>query len=380
MTKIYLIRHCEAEGNYYRRIQGHTNGRATARGYKQIDALAERFRDVKIDALYSSDLSRAMTTAGAITRYHPELTLVTNPRLREINLGAWENVPWGNIEREDPHQLALFSHDPGSWHVPGAESFEELYERISSALLSIAAQHDGQTVAVVSHGTAIRTLLCGLLGIPSDETDRMGHADNTAVCLLTAENGALTPEFYNDNSHLDESISTFAAQGWWKEKSGSDRNNLAIYPLDTESEEELYSACYADAWQTVHGTLNGFSAEGYWRSAQSHAKDEPQCLVKALRGDDFVGLIDLSPNRGKTESAGWISLLYIAPEYRGQHYAAQLLGHAVCLFRDMGRQSLRLHVAETNDRAIAFYEHNGFSCTGGETGAFGRLLEMEKTL
>ena len=64
MTKLYLIRHAEAEGNLFRRAQGHWNGKITARGKKQIDALAERFKDVKIDAVYSSDLDRAVETAG----------------------------------------------------------------------------------------------------------------------------------------------------------------------------------------------------------------------------------------------------------------------------------------------------------------------------
>ena len=68
MTTIYLIRHAEAEGNLFRRAQGHWNGKITERGKKQIDALAERFKDVHIDAVYSSDLDRARDTAGALLR------------------------------------------------------------------------------------------------------------------------------------------------------------------------------------------------------------------------------------------------------------------------------------------------------------------------
>ena len=66
MTKIYLIRHAEAEGNLYRRIQGHWDGSITPLGLQQIDALAQRFRREHIDALYCSDLSRARATAEAI--------------------------------------------------------------------------------------------------------------------------------------------------------------------------------------------------------------------------------------------------------------------------------------------------------------------------
>ena len=97
MTTIYLIRHAEAEGNLYRRIQGHWNGQVTPRGQQQIDALAERFRDVPIDAVWSSDLQRTKDTAGAILKYH-DLQLETTPRLREANLGVWEGRPWGDVQ------------------------------------------------------------------------------------------------------------------------------------------------------------------------------------------------------------------------------------------------------------------------------------------
>lgn len=67
MTRLYLIRHAEAEGNLYRVAHGHCNGLITNyRGYQQIDALRERFRKVDIDAVYSSDLYRTQITARAI--------------------------------------------------------------------------------------------------------------------------------------------------------------------------------------------------------------------------------------------------------------------------------------------------------------------------
>ena len=65
MTRIYLIRHAEAEGNLYRRVQGQYNSLVTERGLEQIKALEERFRDVPIDAVYSSDLYRTKKTASA---------------------------------------------------------------------------------------------------------------------------------------------------------------------------------------------------------------------------------------------------------------------------------------------------------------------------
>lgn len=71
MTKIYLVRHAEAEGNLYRIAHGHYNGLITDwRGPKQIRALAQRFEGIRVDAVYSSDLYRTQTTAQAV--YVPE--------------------------------------------------------------------------------------------------------------------------------------------------------------------------------------------------------------------------------------------------------------------------------------------------------------------
>ena len=69
MTRIYIVRHAEAEGNLYRRIHGQYDSLVTPMGYQQIAALAERFRDIPVDAVYSSDLYRTRMTAKAI--YEP---------------------------------------------------------------------------------------------------------------------------------------------------------------------------------------------------------------------------------------------------------------------------------------------------------------------
>ena len=58
MTTIYLIRHAEAEGNLYRIAQGQANSSITDRGERQIQALARRFADIPIDAVYDNDLYR----------------------------------------------------------------------------------------------------------------------------------------------------------------------------------------------------------------------------------------------------------------------------------------------------------------------------------
>ena len=108
MTRIYLVRHAEAEGNLYRIAHGHYNGLITARGYKQIAALQQRFEHIHIDAVYSSDLFRTRTTARAV--YLPKgLPLHTDPNLREVNMGVWEGHTWQQLRMEDEERMVDFN-------------------------------------------------------------------------------------------------------------------------------------------------------------------------------------------------------------------------------------------------------------------------------
>ena len=381
MTKIYLIRHAEAEGNLYRRIHGQYDSLVTPRGYRQIEALAERFRDVKIDALYASDLRRTQITAGAILKYH-DLKLNIDPRLKEVSMGIWEDETWGTVVAEDPEQFFYFSNDPEKWNIPGGESFLHLRERITEAVLDLAARHDGQTIACVSHGMAIRAFISGVLGVPSEEICKVQHGDNTCVALLEVENGRVEIEYYNDNSHLTGKLSTFANQTWWRDdgKAVVDLTNLRFEPMDLDKDAELYCNCYQEGWEQAHGTLSGFSKEPYLRCAMRVSKNDPQTLMKAYHGDDFAGIIELDPERMAAERAGWVSLVYVVPEFRGRAYGLQLMGHAISYYRKRGRKCIRLHVAETNAHALAMYAGMGFHCIDVSEGNVAMLRMLEKEI
>ena len=379
MTSIYLIRHAEAEGNLFRRAQGHWNGKVTDRGRRQIDALAERFRGVKIDAVYSSDLDRTVATAGALLRGR-ELELVTTPRLREINMGVWEGEPWGNITYRWPEQMYLFNNEPERWFVPGCESFGEVQERMTKVILELAAKHEGGTIAAVSHGMAIKIFLMGAMGVHSGEGEPMLHGDNTAVSLLEVEDGRISVKYYNDNSHLGEGLSTFAQQRWWRDTKKDDPTSLRFEPLDPQNpgDAEFYTRCYADSWAVAHGSSAGFVPRVYLASARSHSAKDRDCLMKVMYGERPVGVLELDPRRGRDEGCGWISLLYLVPEFRGKGYGVQLIGCAAAYFADRGRSAVRLHVAVTNEAAIGFYRHYGFDELAVEPGVTSDQLLMER--
>lgn len=378
MTKIYLIRHAEAEGNLYRRIQGHWDGSITPIGLQQVDALAQRFRREHIDALYCSDLSRARATAEAITRYH-DIPAVATPRLTEICMGVWEGRAWGDVEHEFPEQMRYFNTDPDRWSVPGCEPIRDVQKRMKRAISDLAARHDGQTIALVSHGMAIRAYLCTVLGIPNSEMATLPYGDNTSVSLLLVDGDHTTVEYYNDNRHLPDALSTFGRQTWWR-GSGSGVEDLRYEPLHFPRDEVFYLQCYRDAWRNVHDTDEGFVPELYARSAARHAQEHPGSVVRVLSGDRVVGLVELDPGRDEQAGCGWISLLYMLPEYRGRGWAIQLLGYAFWFYENHDRTTVRLHVSENNTRAITFYQRSGFVQIGRDPGVRAHLLLMGRLI
>ena len=352
MTTIYLIRHGQAEGNLYRRCHSWHNGLLTARGREQVKALEKRFEDVHFDAVYSSDLYRTMSTAGAI--YRPRgLTLRVDPGLREVGAGVWEDVPWGQLLHDHRDSLAAFLACESSWQVEGSETFSGVRQRMDQAIRRIAAAHPDQTVAVVSHGCAIRAALSAFLGMDAADMSQIPLANNTGVAKLAAEDGSFRVEYYNDDSHLGSSdrwlypaARSNAASGI----PGMERNALYFRPLCLPQEEGLYLEACREAGIRSYSFLLG----------------EPDSLLLALLGDRPAGVLQLDRTKEAELGVGWITLLWMAPEFCGRGLGVQLLGHAVCTYRAMGRQVLRLACPPEHERFRQYCLAHGFTALGGQ--------------
>ncbi len=378
MTRIYLIRHAEAEGNLYRRVQGHYDAMVTGRGLEQIKALEARFRDVPIDAVYSSDLYRTKTTAKAVYVPHG-LPLRTDPGLREVNCGVWEDKPWGYVGREWKEQLHFFDTSNPNWHVEGSETFQLLRDRLTGTLTKLAAAHDGQTLAVFSHGMAIRNALAALMGLSVEEGKQVPHCDNTGVSLLEYDGGKWNIVFMNDNSHLPEELSTFAGQKWWQDEAGALADaNLWYRRLDMTREADFYYRCRKDAWITIHKSLDRFDGEGFVADAAAQAKASPDAVWQVMLHDEPAGIVQLDIPTGRRERCGPVPFLYLLPQYRGMGLGVQLIGQAVSVFRALGCDRLRLRCAPDNEVAQRFYARYDFHKIGEAAGSRVPLDVLEK--
>ena len=332
MTRLYLIRHAEAEGNLYRVAHGHCNGLITNyRGYQQIDALRERFRKVDIDAVYSSDLYRTQITARAI--WLPKaLPLHLEPAFREICMGEWEDHTWHELNVKYPEEMYNFNRRADLWRVPGAETAQQVVDRFIPALERVARAHEGGTAAVFSHGMALRTVLGVLQGQTLAEVGQTPHGDNTAVSLLEWENGTFRVVYRDDNSHLTErGLSTFARQSWWRSRSMVESGE-DYAPLPPQLRQRFQ-------------VPDGGEAVGI-------RKDEA-----------FIGAFQLLPD-GEPD-AGRLGWYWLDPAWRGKGLGIAPMGQVLSHFRRQGVSLLRLSCGDRDLRR--FFARLGFYPLDGDT-------------
>lgn len=151
-TTFCLVRHGETAWNAERRIQGHLDLPLNDTGRAQADALAAALATQHFDAVHSSDLERARTTAEAVAR-RLALAVHTDPALRERDYGDFQGLTYVQAEQRFPEDYArLIAREPG--HVPpgGGESLADLATRVREALTRVAMAHAGGRVLVVTHG------------------------------------------------------------------------------------------------------------------------------------------------------------------------------------------------------------------------------------
>lgn len=167
MTTFYLSRHGETIWHAENRYAGSTDVPMTERGHRQAERLAGWARTASPDAIYSSDLSRAVLTAQTAAS-GIGLELRVDPRLREVDFGRGEGLTRTQMQGAFPLELGAFLANPATVPLPGGEPGTAAIERVTAALTEISAKHPEGRILIVMHTTVMRLLLCSVLGIDPD--------------------------------------------------------------------------------------------------------------------------------------------------------------------------------------------------------------------
>ena len=188
MTTVLLIRH----GNHMLGagvIAGRRPGVALSpAGSSEADELVERLHGVRIDAIYSSPIDRALATAAPLARSRT-LPIRQRDEFAEIDYGEWTGASIEDL-RGDPRWRAWNEFRSGH-RVPGGESMVEVQTRAVGGVLGLVEQHgDDACIAVFSHGDVIKAALAHFTGVPLDLFRRLEVSTASVTAMVIAELGA----------------------------------------------------------------------------------------------------------------------------------------------------------------------------------------------
>ena len=190
MTTLLLARHGESDWNRARRWQGFADRPLTARGRAQAAALAERLEKFPLDAVYSSDLVRAGSTAQAVAEAQG-LEVVQLPALREVDVGEWQGLTRDEAEDRFPDGFRRWQAGGTGWEK--GETYGEMSARVLKTVTRITRDHEGGRVLIVSHGGPIRAIHAAALGIEVEAYRRIRPVEpNARLSAVCVEDGRLT--------------------------------------------------------------------------------------------------------------------------------------------------------------------------------------------
>jgi probable phosphoglycerate mutase len=201
MTYIILVRHGQTEWNRIERFRGRADVPLNDTGLAQADATGERVAKTWLPvAIYTSPLSRSVTTAQAIAK-HFNLPVQIHPGLADINYGEWQGLTPEEAHQRFPEQVENWYHHPERALIPGGETLAVLRQRAMKTVHDLAGKHTGDTIVLVGHTVINRIILLGVLGLGND---RFWHIrqDTCAINVFELDGGDFVLVSLNDTCHL----------------------------------------------------------------------------------------------------------------------------------------------------------------------------------
>ena len=164
---VFLVRHGETEWNVAGRRQGQLDSPLTAAGRQQAEQLAATLAAERPDAIFSSPLGRATTTAGIIARACGLVPVVV-PELTEIDHGDFAGRTNAELAAHHGDEWERRNADKYGWRFPGGESYRDANLRALAALAAIDG-HGVTRPVVVSHEMIGRMLMRHLLALTVED-------------------------------------------------------------------------------------------------------------------------------------------------------------------------------------------------------------------
>jgi len=199
-SKLVFVRHGQTVWNVEGRVQGHADSVLTSQGRAQAAAVGKRLKELDFIRLYSSDLVRTRQTSEIIAEFTGH-DVITDPRLREKNMGVFQGLTRFEMEEKYGEELALRQAQGPDYIVPNGESDRQFFTRSTACFEELAGNHAGETIVVVSHGGVLKNLFYFVIGLPL-EAPRRHSILNSSLNTVIKENGRWRLETWGDVTHL----------------------------------------------------------------------------------------------------------------------------------------------------------------------------------
>lgn len=199
MTVIILVRHGETEWNTGDVFRGRIDIGLSETGMKQAALLGEYLKNIKVEAIFSSPLKRALSTAEEINRYH-NLEIETTDGLIDYNFGEWQGISRQDIKTRYAELYNEWTTHPERVTTPGGETLDDVRDRAFGFINDLTNRYRG-TVILVSHRVVIKVIICALLGLDNSHYWNI-EQDTCGITTFTFEDNRFTLIRHNDTSFM----------------------------------------------------------------------------------------------------------------------------------------------------------------------------------
>lgn len=206
MTRMIFVRHGYSVANEQERFAGHSDFPLAKIGLEQAEHVAEYItKREKIDKIYSSGLLRTTQTVQP-TADALGLSVIADHGLREIFAGKWEGMKFVDILEQYRDDFSVWRNDLAHVRCTGGESAEELFARVSDAIIRLGEENDGKCILLATHATPMRVIDAFASGDTYEKIAAHKAPSNASLHIYEYENGNLTPIKTNIVEHLNGQI------------------------------------------------------------------------------------------------------------------------------------------------------------------------------
>jgi probable phosphomutase (TIGR03848 family) len=201
MTALFLIRHAANNFTQEDKLAGWLPGvHLNDEGHQQAGQMAVRMDKVRLAAIYSSPLERAVETAEYLAKPRG-LEIQPREGLGEIRMGQWEGQKIDDLNKSD--EWRLFQLYPSGARPPGGESGRQAQMRALDEIEAICAAHPEGSVAIVSHADTIKAIVAHYAGVHLDLFQRIVISPASVSVIWIGPHGPRLVRL-NDAGPLDE--------------------------------------------------------------------------------------------------------------------------------------------------------------------------------